>query len=48
MTGTYPTTVTASATAGGSPAEDSPQTITIEAIVGTFEDVFLPIILKNR
>jgi hypothetical protein len=48
ITGTYPTTVTASATAGGSPADGSPQTIIIEAIVGTFEDVFLPIILKNR
>lgn len=48
ITGTYPTTVTVSATAGGSPADGSPQTIIIEAIVGTFEDVFLPIILKNR
>ncbi len=48
ITGTYRITVTASATAGGAPADGSPQTIIIEAVVGTLEEVFLPIILKNN
>ncbi len=48
ITGTYLTTVTVSATAGGAPTDGSPQTIVIEAVVGVFEDVFLPIILKSN
>jgi hypothetical protein len=46
--GTYPTNVTAMATSGGSPASGSPQSIVINAVVGTFKDVFLPIIVKGN